>query len=335
MPTSLLTPKMSPALRSRVLSSIRRRSGAVSVRKAEPVRRTLPIRSSVVVLVLFVAFAVIREQRTRSAEIQAAKTQLLNTRAEMRSALPPRAANLGERLMKALRQEAGVYLGDIQHASMRSLEDWDRISSRPLLYARFDVHASVPHERLEGALAESRVDSFVLCLKKPPADRTEKELMKRVADAYGATESEFTQNIHRAADALLVLRVLDASMDRELERAESLETVVRLQQVWDEAAVASKLAAVSGEVLLLMIDEPKLPGTPVELDGASVHGVRVVILDLSGERDVVLHRSHHDSNPEWVSERRRHQYAKQLEGCRLAHDIRRGWANRSDTTVTE
>jgi hypothetical protein len=323
MPTSLLTIKMSPALRRRVLASLRRR-GAHSSAK-EPTRRTLPIRSIIVVLVFFVAFAVIREQRTRSAEIQTAKENLLKARADLRKALPLRAAALGERIMKALSQEAGNYLGDIRHDSIRSLEDWERVANRPLLYARFDVQASVPNERLEGALAESRVDAVVHCLKTPPADRTEKELMKRVADAYAAAEPEFTQNVHRAADALLVVRMLEPSMDRELERAEDLETVVRFQQVWDEAGVDRKLPAVSAELLLVVIDEPKQPGTPVELDGASVHGVRVAAIDMSGERDVVLYRSHHDSNPEWVSERRRHQYAKQLESCRLAHDIRRGW----------
>lgn len=321
MPTFLVTPKMSPQLRERVAASVRGRR----VRRqfeANATRRTALIRLVVVVVVAAIAVAVVHEQQTRTAQLNAAKKALLQSRAELRATLTPSALAIGERLTRALRHEANALHVPVRDESLRSTNGWDTLLARPLIYTRAEIALLEPPERLEATVSESRIDAFVACLKHPPGDRSEKELMKRVSDAYGSGPHEFTQNVYRAHDALLTLRLLDPAIDRQIERADELQPVVHFQQTWEDAQLDARLPAVFGEVFLMLLDEPKTPNTPVELDGASVHGVRVVIVDISREHDQVLLRSHHDLNPSWVSERRRHQYALGLEGCRLAYDLR-------------
>jgi hypothetical protein len=311
---------MSSQLRGRVSASVRGRRLRQGS-SAKP-RRTALLRVGVVAAIGLLVFAIVREQRLGQAQLDTAKQTLLQSRASLRATLTPSAHAIGQRLTRALRLEASGYLGPAHHESLRTLEGWDRSLARPLVYARAEIQLLDPPERLEATLSESRVDAFVSCLKHPPAGRSEKELMKRVSDAYGSGAQEFTQNVYRAHDALLSLRLLDPAIDRQIETADELQPIVHFQQTWEDAHVDARLPAVFGEVFLMLLDEPKTPDTPVELDGASVHGVRVVIVDISREHDQVLLRSHHDLNPSWVSERRRHQYALGLDGCRLAYDLR-------------
>ncbi len=320
MPTFLVTSKMSPPLRDRVFASVRGRR-VRHVSPAKP-RRTALIRTGIVAAIGLLVFAIVRERQLGQAQLDTAKENLLQSRADLRAMLTPSAHAIGERLTRALRLEASSYHGPAHHESLRTLEGWDKFLTRPLIYARAEIELLDPPERLEATLSESRVDTFASCLKHPPVDRSEKELMKRVNDTYGAGAQEFTQNVYRAHDALLSLRLLDPAIDRQIEKADELQPIVHFKQTWEDAHLDARLPAVFGEVFMMLLDEPKTPNTPVELDGASVHGVRVVIVDISREHDQLLLRSHHDLNPSWVSERRRHQYALSLEGCRLAYDLR-------------
>jgi hypothetical protein len=321
MPSSLVNPKMNVALASRVSRSLR---GAQATRAAGPTppSRTLLIRLGVLAGVTALVFAVVREVQTRQEQLAAAKLALVSARGALQSTLNPRARAIGERVSRLLTREANSYHGAARHEQLGSLAEWDALLNRPIVYARLDVDKVSEPERFDAVLSESRKDAFVACLKQPPADRTEKELMKRVTDAFGQGAQEYTSNIHRVHDALVTLRVLDPAIDRQIERADELSPVLSLQHTWDQARIDERLPAVFGEVLVAVLDEPKLPDTPVELDGASVHGVRVAVVDISREQDVVLLRTHFDLDPSWVSERRRHQYAQGLEGCRMAYDVR-------------
>lgn len=318
MPSFLVNPQMNPALASRVLRSLR--GGRAP--SPTPASRTRLLRLGALVAVSAVVVAVVREVQTRNQQLSDAKRTLLTARAELQSTLTPRARALGERVTRLLTHEASAYHGAVRDAELGGLADWDALLSRPIVYARFDIDAVSPPERFDAALSESRKDAFVTCLRRPPTDRTEKQLHKRVLEVSSREAQEYTSNLHRFHDALVTLRVLDPAVDRQIERADELAPVLSLQHTWEQARVDERLPAVFGEVVIALLDEPKVPDTPVELDGASVHGIRLVVVDIAGERDHVLFRAHFDSNPSWVSERRRHQYARELDGCRMAHEVR-------------
>lgn len=321
MGSFLVNRKMNPALAARVTASLHGPRAARQARARNP-RRTRWLRFGALLAVSAVVFAVVREVRERQRTLEQAKSALLAERAELQATLTPRARAFGERVSRLLTREANSYHGAVRHERLGSVSDWDTLLERPLVYARFEVDKAAAPERFDAALAESRKDAFVACLKHPPAERTEKELMKRVSDAFGQGAEEYTSNVHRLHDAFVALRVLDPAIDRQIERAETLEPVHSLRQTWDQANVDARLPAVFGEVVIALLDERKVPDTPVELDGASVHGVRLIVVDITSEQDIVLLRTHFDLDPNWVSERRRHQYAKGLEACRMAYDVR-------------
>lgn len=322
MPSSLVNPKMNPALAARVVRSLHgKRSSGASTATTSP-SRTLLLRLGALAAVSAIVCAVVREVQTRNTQLADAKQTLLQARAELQATLTPRARAFGDRVTRLLTREANSYHGAVRHEQLASIADWDAVLARPIVYARVDVDKISQPERFDAALSESRKDAFVACLKRPPEARGEKELMKRVVDAFGQDAQEYTSNLHRVHDALVTLRVLDPAIDRQIERAEELQPVLSLQHTWEQARVDERLPAVFGEVVIALLDEPKLPNTPVELDGASVHGVRLVVVDVSREQDLVLLRTHFDLNPSWVSERRRPQYAQGLEGCRMAYDVR-------------
>lgn len=327
MPSSLINPKFNPALAARVAASVSgRRMGHKSAKSQRS--RTFWLRLGGLVAVSGIALAVVSELRTRARELADAKHALLGARSELQQTLTANAKSIGERLSDVIEREASVDHGAVRHESLDTLTAWDALLARPIVYARVNVDAINPPDRFDAALAESRKDAFVFCLKQPPVDRTEKELLKRVNDAFGRGSEEFTGNVHRAHDALLSLRLLDPSIDRQIERAEELPLVVHLQHLFDEARLDERLPAVFGEVLIAVLDGPKVANTPVELDGASVHRARLVVVDISRENAQVLLRTHFDLDPGWVSERRRHQYAQSLEGCRMAYDVRTALAHR-------
>lgn len=326
MPSLLVNPKLNPALAARVAASVRgRRTPHKSPQSRK--NRTFWIRLSVLAAVAGIAVCVINELNTRAEQLADAKHHLLSARAELQQTLTANAKTIGERLSNVIEREGSVDHGALRHESLGSLAAWDALLARPIVYARVNVETINPPERFDAALAESRKDAFVFCLKQPPAERTEKELMKRVNDAFGRSGEEYTSNIHRAHDALISLRLLDASIDRQIERAEELPPVVHLQHLFDEARLDERLPAVFGEVLIALLDEPKQANTPVELDGASVHRARLVVVDIGRQNAQVLLRTHFDLNPSWVSERRRHQYSQSLEGCRMAYDVRTALAH--------
>lgn len=321
---SLLTnPKMSPELRARVSSSVRGLRRGHGARLYAPTRTAL-LRLSVVGFVIVVVALVWRERQSRALELAQAKERLLQEREQARATLTPNAYTLAERVQLVLRRESNDYAGAVRDDNLTTPNDWQALFRRRLLYARLPTGSVNSPEKLESHLSESKPDAFVLCLKQPAEGRDENALMKRINAINGdamATKEQLL-DVHPAFDAIVTLQLLERSIDESVERAAELKAVLDMQDMWDKARVDERLPSVSAEVLIALLDEPKVADTPVELDGASVHKARVMIVDLSRDKDKVLFRGRYDMNPSWVSERRRHQYANSLDSCRVATEIR-------------
>jgi hypothetical protein len=323
MPSFLTNSKMPHALATRVQSSVgglRRGHGA----RVYAPTRTAIVRISVVALVLLAFGAVWQERRDRAQQLASAKHALLQTRAELRATLTPNAYTLAERARLILRRESNDFAGSLRDEALSTGKDWDALLLRRIIYARLPTDSVNQPDKLESLLSESQPDAFVLCLKEPAVDSTEKALMKRINVVFGdsgATKEQLV-NIHSAFDAIVTLQLFEPSFDAQVEQAEELKPVLDLQHMWNKAHVDERLPAVFAEVLIALLDEPKVENTPVELDGASVHNVRVIVADLSRDKEKMLFRARYAMDPSWVSERRRHQYAQALGSCRVASEVR-------------
>lgn len=288
--------------------------------------RTALLRAFAVVFVASIGLLVWREQEQRAAQLADAKRTLLNAQEELRNTLTPNAHRLASRVRTALRRESNEYAGALHDETLRAAKGWEALLQRQLLYARLPTDSVNQADKLDSLLGESKPDEFVLCLMQPAEDQTEKGLMKRLNAINGDTSTTKQQllNVHAAFDALVALRLLEPAFLAPLHAAKELAPVLQLQETWDKAHIDERLPSVFAEVLIAVLDEPKVTNTPVELDGESVHAARVVIIDLGREQDKVLFRARYDLDPKWVSERRRHRYSRALDSCRMASQIRLG-----------
>lgn len=319
MATFLTNSKMNPRLAGRVHASTRGRTsgGAAGISSAT---RTALLRLSILAALSLALFFVIKEQRDRAAELADAKQKLKAEMSDARTAFPASAMGRSDEALTWLKKECQTYPGDV--AAAAGAQRWLEWLKRKIVYARVEVSGLTASNQTEQVVSESRKDAFVLCLYDPPPDVSEPALMKQVSLAYrgGPNTQQRTENVYRLADAIVVRQLLDQKVDDQIERADELPNVLALQRVWDQARVTDRVGAMTAELLLAVLDEPKTPGTVVELDGASDHWARVLLIDLTSS--TVLYRARKHLKTDWVSERRRSQYASGLNACRLATELR-------------
>jgi hypothetical protein len=333
MPTFLTHPRLSPALAKRIEAS-------VSGRNVNGRRLSVPTVNAVVRLIAVSFFGlvitlVVNEQHSRKRALAAAKEDCLASMAAVRQRVPAHGFELRATAESWLSRESSAYAGDVPPGA-RS----DAFAPRTSIYIRAALSDIGSADGLSRAAADSRLDAFTYCWHNAPPDRAEKVLMKHLlqpgsdipsvaAGSGGAIgtlvpEREAADNapasIFRFHDLTLALDMLRPQVTEQLMATESLPVVQELGRTWALAKVDKRVLATHARLLLAVLDEPKTPGTPVELDGAADQWVRVLVVDLARAELLLRRRIHLD--PTWVTERRRPQYASRLLACRLAFDVR-------------
>ena len=163
---------------------------------------------------------------------------------------------------------------------------------------------------------------FITCLASPPASEEEKTLIPTVAAVYrGSPPSPERQaRLHRLQALLDAAPVLEPSWSDALASAASVAELSERRRELERADLGRAAQAIEAELLVYVIDEPKKPGTPAEVDGAHDHMVRVGIVDLATSEELLRVRRRVD--PSWISDTHRVDYARGLNACRLAVDVR-------------
>lgn len=309
MGTYLTNDKMSPALRARVEASVTGRRIPISRRAKTSLRRAMVACAVGAVLALLWQW---REQ----------SVLLARERAVAHDRLKLVTAPLGEvdARVKRIRKHLGARHPQRRHESLDTPEGWQRLLSRPLLYLR-GPQADLP-ARLGVVAAESRPDTFMGCLLRPPSSRKEVDLASRVSQIYRHGVAKGRDNLFRVQALLEVQPLLEPAMARAIEVAKTRTAITSLVEALGASTVQRAKRALSASLFLYVVDEPKRPGAVSELDGACDHYVRVGLVDLDGDR--VLLRTRRRVDPAWVSEKRRVSMARGLVDCRLALDLRDG-----------
>jgi hypothetical protein len=264
-----------------------------------------------------------------AARLQSDRAQLEDTRRELeqrverlQTSLSPTERQLWERAAPWL--EAGARSADADWTDPQLLDSgkYQAWLERPALYVRGKVESFVEPSAGRQAALESFPDAFVWCLLAPPPSRGEKELAAHIGSLQprALRNDPPFGNLRPLHDALVALHYSAPDWLSSVRTSERLDRVQRLARDWEQARVEPKRAALRAELLIYLFDEPKTPGTVVELDGASDHWVRVGVVDLASNRPLLRARRHLD--PSWISTARRVRIASALDGCRLAFDLR-------------
>jgi hypothetical protein len=318
--TLLVTDKMSPALRARIEASVRGHRG-------KPGRRGAPslmglLRLSLVVCFVLAISTFVMARRRAAAELESDRANLLERFRREAKGLTAEQRAIGERVHGLLEQAAGPYTGDAVVAELRGAAGFAGVLARPTVYVRGPVQSFTRPSGVRESAVASFSDAFVLCLLDPPSTRTEKLLLNRARSAYAGGErvERAAPHVSRLYHALAGLPFLAPSWEARVKEAEKARELALLRRDFERAPLAGAKAAAKAELLLYAMDEPGDRSVPAELDGERPHHVRVGLVDLASNKQLLALRRKVD--PSWLSPTARAEYASGIDACSLALDVR-------------
>jgi hypothetical protein len=314
--TFLTTPKMPPALRERVEDSVRGRRHHRSDRKDVRARLTSLVRFSIPIAVAALVVAVTYLRHQDRLELERSRASLLGAVGAQTASLTPDERGKMALIESWLVRLSGAYEGDLVADELRS-PGLDAVLARPAVYVRGPVGSFSAAPGVAAAAALSFDDSFVACLFDPPPSRSEKVALAKVRALSGAGSGAHANRLDDGERSLPFL--LPAWTDR-IRSVADLEGLDRLRREFERAPIDRGRQVFRAALLLVAMDEPAPPGGPTELDGERPHDVRVGIVDLTAERILLRTRKHLD--PGWISANTRSVYARALDDCALALDVR-------------
>jgi hypothetical protein len=318
VPSFLVTKRMSPELRARVLAAVTERRPGAKQRLSPVVAR---LRLFGIVVVLSVVALVLRVRQERERQIEQQRASLLATLRSHESGLTADDRKLAGKVEKAVQlHAAAAYSGDWLPEPLGKDGTLAELLSLPTLYLRGPIEVLSRASGLKEAAATSWADTFVLCLLDPPEARTEKALKAKARAAVSARGMEPHAHVQRLAPLLDVLPLLGGEWQRRVAVAESAAVLSDYRKLLEGAPIGAAVRAAKARQLLLVVDEPGDAKTAAELDGERPHAVRVVLSDLA-DGDVSL-RFRKQVDPGWLSPATRAEYAAGVDSCALAVDLR-------------
>lgn len=311
---------MDPALAARIQARIRGR-------RAEPGRALAPLAVSALrfaALALVVAFVVVfllARHRARQ-ELAAMRAALLERASSARASLTDDDLKTPARVEAWLARAASAYPGDHVAEALRAPGGLAATLERPAIYVRGDLDTFTSPAASRASAAQGRKDAFLLCLLEPPEGRSEKAQLKQVLAAYagGARVEAPTAHVRLLSEAQLGLPLLTPEWQEQVRRADSYAEFEQLRRDFERAPIAAARQAAKARLVVFALDERGDGRGVTELDGERPHPVRVGIVDLASDR--VLLRARRNVDPKWISAARRAEYARGLDDCALALDVR-------------
>ena len=321
MATSLVNRKMNPALARRIEASVtgQRHQRSTAHRT---VRWTSLLRAAVVLGVSGLIGAFYLAVRHEHAEMRQARANLLAQWNTFAATLTENDRGFLDRVERTLAPLQGAYPGDSIAGELRSpgaLEAW---LARPAVYVRGPLSAFAGSNTMLRTASASSKDTLLLCLLEPPQSRDEKALLAkaRLSMLGGAGLSQATPNVIRLYDAKVGLPLLQPAWSERIKDAKDLLTLAQLERELNRAPLALAKRAVRTDLLIAAIDEPHVKAGVTELDGENLHDIRLVVTQLDTDRPLI--RLRRTVDPSWISGRRRPEYARELDGCRFALEVR-------------
>jgi len=280
------------------------------------------LRITSVLLILGAIGWVTQEKQQTDRELERTRRTLIERWQREAAPLTERNRRMPERAAAWLSRAAAGTAGDRVDDELRRSGGLDRMLERPTVYVRGELDDFSTPGRLESSALDSVKDAFVLCLLDPPRQRTEKSLLSRVRSAYAAGErmQNATRHVQRLGDALIGLPLLDHAWRDRVVAAAGEHELRGLSRTLERAPLEGAKQAAKAALLLYVIDEPGEAGHPTELDGERPHHVRVGLVDLDAGKELLRLRRRVD--PSWLSDATRAEYARGVDSCALAFDIR-------------
>lgn len=318
MPSFLVSNRMPPALRARVLQSL---SGDARSRAGgkRPLAGSRQLRLLVALGVVVLSVALLLTYRKSRADFETQKTALILEYKRQTRPFDTDFRLRVERVDEFLKAAHEEYQGDhIADSFRRNLARLDEALRGPLVYVRGPLDGFRALAERRSTWEDAGPDAFIRCLIHPPSGVEEKTLLRHLGKIY--EPRAFAERFVNLDAAFAAQAFVDSEFLADLEATSFLREVKtmerklrgeRLSEAWGFASVAT---------LGYLLDEPKAPGVASDFDGEAVHFVRLGVIDLKS--GVTLLRMRRKVSPEWISEKSRLMYSRELDSCRLAFEVR-------------
>lgn len=318
MPTLLTTPRMSPELRARIQESLhsdaRSRAGGQS--RAQGARL---LRILIAFGVLFVCVALFVTFKKSRAEFARAHAALL-TRYERETSVfdDSYKKRLGA-IDTRLRDVPEKYPGDFIDTSIQGdASKLVALLSEPFVYVRGPLGGFRRASERRSTSKDGGPGAFIRCLLMPPSEIKESALLRHLGKVY--EPSAFRGRFVNVDDAFKGAAFVDSDFRDRLRSSTLKRELTGLEATLDTAPLEGAKSFAQVKHFVYVLDEPKTQGVPSDFDGEAEHLMRVEVVDL--EKDKTLYRARRRVDPDWISQKSRLSYSRQLDSCRLAFELR-------------
>lgn len=318
MPTLLTNPRMHPALRARIVQSLhsdaRSRAGGQSpLQGARMIRIILFFGVVGLSLALFVSFKKSRKEfrETRSSILARYRSETEHFDADYAKRL--------DTIDDFLRDIPETYEGDLVDESVKGTSSrLMALLDDPFVAVRGPLNAFKKESARRSTWRDGGPGPFVRCFLMPPDDVKESSLLRHLGKIY--EPSAFQARFVNLDDAFKGQAFVESDFEKRLRSASLMRELTGLEATLDTAPLAEARAFSTVRMFVYVLDEPKIPGVASDFDGEAEHFMRVGVVDSRSGRP--LFRARRRVDPDWISEKSRLSYSRQLDSCRLAYDLR-------------
>ena len=255
-------------------------------------------------------------------ELEQARAELLRRWEHESASMGADERDLAGRVARWVAGGTGEYAGDFVADELPAQTGLRDVLKRPMVYVRGALADLRTPQWMKESTREAGRDALLLCLLDPPDGRAEMDLVRRTLSAYGNDERmrKATAHVRPLGPALVGLSVLDPVWRGRVVEAKDRRRLGVLGRILDQAPLEEARQAARASLLLFAIDEPGELSAPPELDGERPHHIRLGLVDLTTQKELVRFRRRVD--PSWLSDSTRAELARGVDDCTLAFDLR-------------
>jgi len=317
MPSFLLNERMNPELKRRVRlslkSDLRERAGGQSARQGH-----WAVRAMMVLGVIGLASFLTVTYRQSRAELARERAQLLSAYQRQAAVFDAAFRARTEKVERLLAHAHEPYVGDWIDPGIRQAGALDALLAQPLSYVRGPIRGFLSDAERRQTSKEAGPEALIRCLVDPPASIKESELLRHLGRIY--QPKRFVGRFYDFENARGAFAFLDSGFEDEVRHADRMKQLLAQSRELREQKLGQAAEARQVRLFVSVFDEPKDRGAAADFDGEAVHYLRLSVLDLDTPR--VWLRVRRQVDPQWISEKSRLAYSRELDSCRLAYELR-------------
>lgn len=317
MPSFLLNDRMNPELQRRIRlslkSDLRERAGGPSARRGH-----WAVRLMVAIGVISVGTFLTVTYRQSRAQLRGEKLQLLARYEQQRTAFDSAFRRRAHKVEQLLVHAHEPYVGDWVDPQLREPGALDALLAEPIAYMRGPLRGFLTDAERRQTSKDGGPEALIRCLIDPPPSIKESDLLRHLGRIY--QPNRWGDKFYDFESARAAFAFVDSGFEHEVAQVDRMKHLLSLRRELREQKLDQAARSRQVRLFVSVFDEPKERGAAADFDGEAPHFLRISMIDLDTPR--VWWRARRQVDPQWISEKSRLAYSRELDSCRLAYELR-------------